>query len=84
MKDEKTLPPHGDIREIDAMNALWHRRTSKMRIGWNKAENVAHDLLLYRKQIVGRQICKIRETIPKVHNGVRSHESDMSIVLVKW
>ena len=79
MKLEKTLPPHGDIREIDAMKALWHRRTSKMRIGWNKAENVAHDLLLYRKQI-----CKIRETIPKVHNGVRSHESDMSIVLVKW
>ena len=44
---------------------------------------VAHDRLLYRKQIVGRQICKIRETIPEVHNGIRSHESDMSIVLVK-
>lgn len=83
MKDEKTLPPHGGIREIDAMKALWHR-TSKMGIGYNKAENVAHDLLLYRKQIVGRQICKIRETIPEVHNGIRSHESDMSIVLVKW
>ena len=54
-----------------------------MGIGYNKAENVAHDLLLYRKQIVGRQICKIRETIPEVHNGIRSHESDMSIVLVK-